>query len=277
MNIYTLNVGQGQLVAITGKNEAIVVDTFLPLNAQNQDTEHVIGALADIFQGKNFVGAIITGFDDDHFCDVGVKTVLNKYRPDWVMYPRYYKDSNAARACFKTIEAFLDEKELRKISVDLADPNNSRVYDDISKDFSFEVFSPHKRDMNSSNNCSIVCKVTERSTGATYLITGDTEIPRWDSILRLFKTRLKADVMAAPHHGSKNGITKAVLEAVSPDTVLISAGVSSQYGHPHDEAIELYHASARATCRTNKGTGQSILTVANGSEVKNSVWTRAKK
>ena len=44
-------------------------------------------ALATILAGKNLVGLLVTGFDDDHFCEVGIKTVMNKYRPNWVAYP----------------------------------------------------------------------------------------------------------------------------------------------------------------------------------------------
>jgi hypothetical protein len=43
----------------------------------------------------------------------------------------------------------------------------------------FGYFSPHSADMTSFNNCSLVMKVKEKSTGATYLITGDAENDRW--------------------------------------------------------------------------------------------------
>lgn len=267
VNIYTLNVGQGQFVVVAGEKEAIVVDTFVPLNT-TQETVFVKTALAKILGGKNLVGVIFTGFDSDHFCDVGVQLVLNKYRPEWVMYPRYYKDTETATACFKTIEELSKAKrDLRKISVDLADTKESRMFNDIASEFKLEVFSPHKEDMNSSNNGSIVCKITERSTGATYLVTGDTETQRWKTIVQLFKGRLKADVLAAPHHGSRNGITEDVMKYVEPHTVIISAGVESKYGHPHIEAVKLFKAHAKNHYRTNMKEGQSIRTEADGKQV----------
>jgi beta-lactamase superfamily II metal-dependent hydrolase len=268
MNIYTLHVGQGQFVVITGKTEAIIVDTLLPATYQ-EGTTHVIGALANILHSKHLLGTIVTGFDDDHFCDVGVKTVLNKYRPDWVMYPRYYKATKTATACFKTIGELCEAKNLRKISVDLKDVTSSLVHDTLSNDFSFEVFSPHYDDMTTSNNSSIVCKVTERASGATYLITGDTEIPRWQKIVRLYKNELKADVMAAPHHGSKNGITEDVMTSVRPDTVIISAGIGNEYRHPNAEALAIYRKRAGVRIHsTNDEGGRSLLTVADGKSVK---------
>ena len=65
MKIYTLNVGQGQLVA-GGDSETIIVDSSVPLSPAHPII-HVKSALADILSGKNLIGLMITGFDADHF------------------------------------------------------------------------------------------------------------------------------------------------------------------------------------------------------------------
>ena len=90
MKIYTLNVGQGQFVVVTGPTEAIIVDTSVPLSA-DPPIINVKSALTDILKGKNFIGLMITGYDSDHFNEIGVKIALNKYRPNWIMYPKYFK------------------------------------------------------------------------------------------------------------------------------------------------------------------------------------------
>lgn len=122
--------------------------------------------------------------------------------------------------------------------------------------------------MNSSNNCSIVCKVKELATGATYLITGDTEGDRWGEMVRAFGSHLKSDVLAAPHHGSRNGLTADAAKLIAPHTILVSAGVESQYGHPHPEAKQLFNQYASEWYCTATGDGQSLMTVANGASVK---------
>ena len=213
MQIYTLNVGQGQFVVVTGDRQAIIVDTYVPL-ATGQSTEHVKSALADILRGKHLVGLMVTGFDSDHFNEVGMRIVLNKYRPDWIMYPKYFKGTATANACFSVIQGFEQQKAFTRLSISLS-KNDYRFYDKLATDFTFEIFSPHSADMNSSNNCSLVCKITERSTGARYLVTGDTEIDRWSSIVRYFGSALSADVLAAPHHGSRNGVSRDVLSLVN--------------------------------------------------------------
>jgi hypothetical protein len=46
MHIYTLNVGQGQFVVVTGQTQAIIIDTYVPLNPEN-DIINVKGVAAD--------------------------------------------------------------------------------------------------------------------------------------------------------------------------------------------------------------------------------------
>jgi len=258
MEVFTLNVGQGQFVVVTGESEAFIIDTFVPLNP-SQPIIHIKSALADILSGKNLIGLIITGFDADHFNEIGMKIVLNKYRPNWIMYPKYFKPSKTADSCFAAIKSFEQQKAITKYSISL-DKNDTRFYNKLSNEFIFEIFSPHSADMNSSNNCSLVCKVKERSTGATYLITGDTENDRWDSIVRFFGNSISCDVLSAPHHGSKNGITNEAIELISPTTVLISAGVDNGYGHPDKEAIALFETETDDIYSTNDEGGRSLRT-----------------
>ena len=115
--------------------------------------------------------------------------------------------------------------------------------------------------MDCSNNCSIVLKLTGRGPrGFSYLITGDTENARWDTINRFFGDALKSHVLAAPHHGSKNATHPASLLNIAPHTVLISAGVDSQYGHPDPGALRVYSRVAKYVFSTNMQGGVSMLT-----------------
>src|SRR5208282_4774078 len=122
MKIYTLNVGQGQFVVVVGSAEAIIVDTSIPASPA-KPIINVKGALADILSGKNFIGLMITGFDADHFNEIGVKIALNKYRPNWIMHPRYLKKTSSADAAFAAIKEFEGQKVFTRISVSLSDNN----------------------------------------------------------------------------------------------------------------------------------------------------------
>lgn len=267
MIVYTLNVGQGQFVVVTGDTEAIIVDTYVPLNPGN-DIVNVKAALAKILPARNLVGLMVTGYDSDHFNEVGIKIILNKYRPDWIMYPKYFKETRTADSCFAAIKTFEQQKIFKRYSVSL-DQNSARLYNKVSNDFVIEVFSPHAEDMNSSNNCSLVCKIKERSSGRSYLVTGDTENDRWSAIAHIFQGAISSDILDAPHHGSKNGISAAAMALIKPHTVLISAGVNNQYGHPDSEAKKLFSAHAEKVFATSGGEGgQSLKTVADADGVK---------
>jgi len=264
MNIITAGVGQGALVIVRHNGEAIIVDSRIP-PCDDQTVAFVKELLAVSLKGHNVKGLVLTGFDDDHSDIVGTSIILRKYRPDWVMYPKYFKKSTEAKLVF----ALLDEEEefrrttanpLKRISVrlDLLSQRNLRG---LSDNFEFELFSPHIEDMDCSNNCSIVLKLTGRGPrGFSYLITGDTENERWETISRLFGSALKSHVLAAAHHGSKNGTHPASLLQIAPHTVLISAGVDSQYGHPDPGALRVYSKVAKYVFSTNMEGGVSLLT-----------------
>ena len=264
MNIITVNVGQGALAIVRHQNEAIIVDCRIP-PSDDQTVAYVKEIMALSLKEHCVKGLILTGFDNDHSEIAGASIVLRKYRPDWVMYPTYYKDSDEAKRVFALINAEEAARRqtnnpLKKVSVRVDQLANRRLTG-LSGKFEFELFSPHIEDMDCSNNCSIVLKLTGLGArGFSYLITGDTENPRWERINKLFGSALKAHLLAAPHHGSKNATHPASLVNIDPHTVLISAGVDSQYGHPHPQALQVYSRVAKHVFATNMEGGVSLLT-----------------
>jgi beta-lactamase superfamily II metal-dependent hydrolase len=271
MKIITVNVGQGALAIVRHQGEAIIVDCRIP-PANDKTVAYVKEIMALALKGHHVKGLVLTGFDDDHSEIVGASIVLRKYRPDWIMYPSYYKDTAEAKRVFALISDEVKTRSstsapLERIGVRL-DRLASRRLTGLSDKFDFELFSPHTEDMDTSNNCSIVLKLTGRGSGGfSYLITGDTENPRWETINRLFGSALKSHVMAAPHHGSRNATHPASLLNIAPHTVLISAGVNSQYGHPHSQALQVYGQVAKHVFSTHMEGGVSLLTQPGPTEI----------
>lgn len=268
MEVLTLYVGQGNFAVVRHGTQAIAVDSRW-LSEQSDAVESKVGRF---LQRRYLTGVVLTGLDDDHADPVGLDWLLVNYIPDWVMYPKYYKDTENAKQVFNVIGKHERRrkggpKPLKRVSVRL-DRLESRYLDDLSEEFRLELFSPHIEDMDNSNNCSIVLKVEGIGPGGfSYLVTGDTENPRWDRIVELFDDALDADVLAAPHHGSKNAAHAAMALAVMPNTVLISAGVDNQYGHPDGKAVALYLRVADHVFKTNVRAGISLLTKRLGSDL----------
>lgn len=101
------------------------------------------------------------------------------------------------------------------------------------------------------NDFSIV--VNLRLGNFDALLTGDIGLDVVDEVLA---TGLIGDVeyLKVPHHGSKNGLTKELLEASTPEIAVISVG-KNPWGHPHGEVLKLLGDSAAKILRTDqKGT-----------------------
>ncbi|MGO9021334.1 MAG: ComEC/Rec2 family competence protein [Syntrophobacteraceae bacterium] len=255
MDVFTLYVGQGALAAVRAGDEAIVIDGHMP-NCDDVTQDQIEQSLDSDLSKKTVRGLVLTGLDKDHACPAGVESILAHHEPDWIMYPTCYKPTDAASEVFGIIDKH--EKRRKKTSHPLerrsvrVDNVDSRILTGLAKHFTFELFSPHMDDMDSSNNSSIALKLTGLDqTGFSYLITGDTETERWDSISRYFGKYLSSPVMAAPHHGSTNGVNPRALLKINPHTVLISAGVDNSYGHPDGAAVKVYRTVAKDVFCTN--------------------------
>lgn len=264
MDVITVNVGQGALTIVRHNAEAIIIDACMP-PSDDETVVYLKGVLAAFLKNYSVQGLVITGFDADHSAAMGVGLILKKYRPSWIMYPKCYKDTDEAKNVFQIIDQQERERSntsnpLRRRSVRL-DAIASRLLMDLSQNFNFELFSPHIEDMDTSNNSSIVLRIQGKGVGGfSYLVTGDTETDRWETINRLFGNAIRSDVMAAPHHGSKNGANAQTLLLVSPNTILISCGVDNQYGHPDSQAVAAYGKVAKHVYSTNVNGGVSLLT-----------------
>ena len=87
----------------------------------------------------------------------------------------------------------------------------------------------------SANEQSCVLRVAT-AQGAV-LLPGDVGIRgEYQMLLR----ELTADVLLAPHHGSRSSSSYAFIRAVNPGWVVFSAARHSQYGHPHPQVVERY-------------------------------------
>ncbi len=69
------------------------------------------------------------------------------------------------------------------------------------------------------------------------LLTGDAEIPSEQDMLTS-GVLVDIDVLKVGHHGSRTSTSEEFLTAVVPEVGLISAGLTSQFGHPHQEVVD---------------------------------------
>lgn len=101
----------------------------------------------------------------------------------------------------------------------------------------FTMLSPDQAFVSENDN-SCVLKI--QSKHGTVLLTGDIEASAESWLVKAYGNALKANVLVAPHHGSKTSSTADFLRTVQPDYVLVPAGYRNQFGHPHKDVLTRY-------------------------------------
>lgn len=115
------------------------------------------------------------------------------------------------------------------------------------------------------NNQSLILRVS--APPLTFLITGDAEKEAETALINRYGADLKADVLKAGHHGSKTSTGDALLDAVSPDYVVFSAGQGNSFGHPADEVLTRVHSRGCRILRTDYNGNISFEIAEGGAQV----------
>ncbi|MEO7400394.1 MAG: DNA internalization-related competence protein ComEC/Rec2 [Polaromonas sp.] len=107
----------------------------------------------------------------------------------------------------------------------------------------FDVLHPAAADYDLANKSNAMSCVLRVSSGAqTALLVGDIEAPQELRLVAAVPERLKANVLLAPHHGSKTSSSAAFLDAVQPGLALVQACYRNRFGHPVALVVERYDA-----------------------------------
>jgi competence protein ComEC len=82
------------------------------------------------------------------------------------------------------------------------------------------------------------------------LLPGDIE-KRSESRLLQSSGNLRADILIAPHHGSRTSSTPEFVHAVAPGLTVFSVGYRNRFGHPHPAVSARYRQAGSQTLRTD--------------------------
>jgi competence protein ComEC len=83
------------------------------------------------------------------------------------------------------------------------------------------------------------------------LLPADIERRSEIGLLHDFPGRLSADVLIAPHHGSRTSSTRDFVRAVAPRLVVFSVGYRNRFGHPHPVVVRRYRELGSKLLRTD--------------------------
>ncbi len=231
-----LDVGQGDAILIqTPEHKNVLIDAGPDAMVVDRLSAHMgfFDKTIDLF--------ILTHPHRDHF--VGVMDILQKYQIRQVMLTGVVLDD--------PLYTDLIQK-LKSRGIPFVFPNGGQDWQ-IGRHEALDVLFPFEgqsllgRTFDNANNSSIVARLTDTATGRTVMLTGDAEKELEREIL-LSGADVKSDALKLGHHGSRTATSDIFLQAVRPQTAVISAGKDNTFGHPHAETLEkLKDISVRQT------------------------------
>ena len=112
----------------------------------------------------------------------------------------------------------------------------------------FRVLHPGAGDHKEGNNGSCVVKIS--SPFGNILLPADIEKKAESRLVADHPDDLQADILIAPHHGSRTSSSSDFLDHVAPDLVLVPAGWHNRYRHPSGQVVRRVQEKGAALAST---------------------------
>jgi competence protein ComEC len=119
----------------------------------------------------------------------------------------------------------------------------------------------------STNDNSLVLRLTHGAV--SLLFAGDLEALA-EAELAQSGQQLRADLLKAPHHGSRTSSTEAFVSKVRPRHVVFCVGAQNPFGFPHDDVVERYRAQGCSLFRTDRG---AVTAESDGERLRLAQWS----
>lgn len=231
LNIYYLDVGQGDATYINIGNFDILIDA-----GSKSEKEKLIEQLEEL-NIDDFEMVIATHPHEDHIG--GMEVIFERYNVKEFYMP---KVTHTSKVFENMITAVANEGIKVKIIKDEMTFN-------LGNGAHIDVYSPMYESYSNLNDYSPIMKLTFGEN--SFIFTGDAEAPVELEVVEKYGDYLKADVLKFGHHGSSTSSTEEFIQAIDPKYGVISSGDNNMYGHPHKEVLSLIDKYNIATYRTD--------------------------
>lgn len=208
------DVGQGSAVLLQSEGQYLLYDTG-PSYAKNYALAEV--EIVPYLQARGITQLdylIVSHSDNDHAGGVSAINAALHIKQTYAgeAYLMRLKDLNAQQ-CLAGDVFYLGKLTLQVLSPEVVGKNN--------------------------NNNSCVLKITDAKYSV--LLTGDISQRIEHKLLQSNDAPLlKADILIAPHHGSKTASSQAFIEKVNPRWVVFTAGYKNRWHFPFSSVLERY-------------------------------------
>lgn len=222
------DVGQGDAALVTLGTSQILIDGGPGSKVLSCLSRHLP------FWDRKIEVVLLTHPQEDHFG--GLVDVMRRYQVGTFLRP----EVEGTAAGWQVLLTELNKKQTKQ--------NYARAGTKIRySNLQFDIFHPPESFIGTDiNDYSVVGQLSFGQFDA--LLTGDIS----PSTISMFLDRVRSvEVLKVPHHGSKNGLTKELLEKSDPKLAVISVGKNNRYGHPHGEITRLLGEWGSRVSRTD--------------------------
>lgn len=229
LTVAVLDVGQGQSVLLRSQGETALVD------CGGSPAADPGGVAADYLLGRGerrVDKLILTHYHDDHVN--GLAALFDRLEIGEVVLPRMEEDLDR-----QTWILALAEEE--RAGVTWIDEDREAALGGAV----LQIFSPLGSGEANEKGLSVLASAGDFDV----LITGDMGTTVEERLVKYHRLP-RCEVLVAGHHGSAGSNGETLLNAIQPQTALISVG-SNTYGHPSEETLERLSAIGAALYRTD--------------------------
>ncbi len=287
LKVSFLDVGQADCIIIElpdGKNMIIDSGDF----ASDQDVISEFTTANDI---DTFHYLLLTHQDRDHVGNMD--WVLENYKVNFIFRPNNYSSHSLASGLPAEFNPVIDEDGAyvstsaayaeflvaaynEGCTVELfnkdSDFTNTMILGEEKKTYTFDFLTPiavrEQVKYDNPNDYSPIFVL--EYAGRTIMFNGDAEEEALEEYLTTYTNSYKnIDVLKVGHHGSYNATSAEFLTAVDPEIAVVQCGLGNDYGHPHQQVldmlsnygdIELYRTDTNGTITLNIGANGSMTT-----------------
>lgn len=171
----------------------------------------------------------------------GLITVLDEFKVKNVLMPELSEKNIPTTRIY---EKFLDAIEKNGAEASYCEVGD--IYA-LKGAVTVDILGPIEQ-VDDLNNMSAICKVTYGETDI--MVLGDAEKRELSSVYNT-NANFESEIILMGHHGSRTSLHKEFLEAVNPETAVISCGLNNSYNHPHEEALNYLESEGIEYYRTD--------------------------
>ena len=226
INVYYLDVSQGDSSLITYKNRNILIDTGgIKDRTVSDGTIKLLNSLG--YAKIDYL--ILTHGDYDHMGEA--INLVNNFKVEKVIFNcGPYNDLE------EDLIKVLDKKRIPYYScIKELNIDNNKLYFLNNKDYG-----------NENDNSSVI--YTELNSNK-FLFMGDAGVEVEKDLIKKYNLQ-DIDVLKVGHHGSGTSSSKDFIDRITPKYSIISVGKNNMYGHPNKEVLNILEGSK--ICRTDQ-------------------------